>query len=100
MLLVSLILTHAWTLCFHKWLRALAECSRATMINAVIKRASQLSTVTLDHLVREIQLCALERENWECIGNRSFFEYPQLNSALTTLNMRKLPCIVYVCMYC
>lgn len=36
------VLIHAELLPFHKWLRAAAERSRATMINAVIKPASRL----------------------------------------------------------
>lgn len=36
------VLIHAELFPFHKWLRALAECSRATMINAVIKPAGRL----------------------------------------------------------
>lgn len=52
--LLCLGLNSHWTLPLHKWLRVLAECSRATMINVVIKPAGRLLSVTLDHLVWEL----------------------------------------------
>lgn len=53
--LLCLGLNSYWTLPLHKWLRVLAECSRATMINVVIKPAGRLLSVTLDHLVWELR---------------------------------------------
>lgn len=43
-----------WALPFHKRLRVLAECTRATMINVVIKPVGWLLSVTLDHPEREL----------------------------------------------
>lgn len=44
-----------WALPLHMWLRVLARRTRATMINVVIKPVGRLLSVTLDHLVRELQ---------------------------------------------